>query len=166
MRWLTLLMALALVASGCGGSDTESATSDETTLEETVAEETAGESTTDESAAEGTDLSGVLTADECIVAYVGWSIWQSFGFDVESGVANKVPDEIKADVDAVARALVKYSAKFDDQFPPEDLGIPPGHTPLDNEQARFWGAIDSLDEEELTPAFRRLEAWAQENCTG
>ncbi len=149
MRWLTpLVMALALVSACCGGSDTESATS----------EETLEESTTDESAAQGPDLSG-LHADYCIAAYVGWAMWQRDAND-----ASMIPDEIKEDADAVARALVTHSAKY--AYPPEDLGMPPGSIPTDNEFENFWGAVESLDQDELTPAFQRVEDWARLNCKG
>ena len=47
LRWLSILVvALALVAAGCGGSDNESAATDETTIEETT---TTDETTTEES---------------------------------------------------------------------------------------------------------------------
>ena len=96
----------------------------------------------------------------------GWSTWQATGGPVGSGDANQVPAEIKADVETLARTLVTDSARFEDLFPPEDLGLPPGDTPLDNEVPRFSAAIDSLDQEELMPTFQRLEAWARENCMG
>jgi hypothetical protein len=147
MRWLTLLvMALALIVPGCG------------------AEGTAEEPTTNESTDEGTDLSSALALDCPVFAYVGWSIWQAPSYAVEGG--NKIPEKIKRDVETLARALVTQAARFEDLFPPEDLGIPPGDSPLDNELARFGAAIGSLDEEELAPALQRLEAWAQRNCTG
>ena len=168
MRWLTLLvMAFVLVASGCGGSDDDSAASGETTIDETVTQETAAESTTDASAHADTDLSGAFDDLDCpVLAYIGWSLWPALGYGDDSGAASKVPDEIKADVEILAQALVTHSATFEDLFPPEDLGIEPGFAPLDNEVARFGAAINSLDQAGLTPVVPRLEAWTQEKCTG
>ena len=82
LRWLSILVvALALVAAGCGGSDDESAASTETTIEETTTTDettTADETTTEES----TDTSGIDTgafnfaSEDCqslVKAYVGLS---------------------------------------------------------------------------------------------
>ncbi len=47
MRWLSILVvALALVAAGCGGSDDESSATDETTVEETLTDETSTDDST------------------------------------------------------------------------------------------------------------------------
>ena len=87
MRWLILLvLACVLVASGCGGSDDESAGTDA-----------------------GVDCR--VPADAAAAMYVGWSIWHELGLgegseDAEASEHAKVHDEIKADVETLARALV------------------------------------------------------------
>ena len=164
MRWLALLvMALALVAVGCGGSDDDSSAVDETTVEETTTtDDTTSDETTD------TDLSGVLGDEDCLaLAGVGASIAQAFSGAVDSGdeadldeLASKVPEEIRADVETLAQALATYSAEI------EDIGIEAGATPSAEQLQQLQAALASLDQEGLTAASQRLEAWAQENCTG
>jgi ABC-type Fe3+-hydroxamate transport system substrate-binding protein len=170
MRWFSILvLALALVAAGCGGSDDESSASDETTIEETLTDETStDESTTDESTTETTDLTGVLGDEDCLaLAGVGASIAAAFSGAVDSGdqedldeLASKVPDEIKADVETLAQAFAAYSEKL------KDIGIAAGATPNAQQLQELQAAIVSLDQEELTAASQRLEAWSKENCTG
>jgi len=169
MRWLSILvLALALVAAGCGGSDDESSASDETTIEETTTTDdtTTDDTTTDEST--DTDLSGVLGDEDCLaLAGVGASIAQAFSGAVDSAdeadleeLASKVPEEIRADVETLAQALATYSEEI------QDIGIEAGATPSAEQLQELQTAIASLDQEELTAASQRLEAWSQENCTG
>lgn len=175
LRWLSILVvALALVAAGCGGSDNESAASDETTIEETTIEETT--TSTDESSTEestdgetgNTDLSGILGDEDCLALVgVGASIAQAFAGAVDSGdqadleeLASKVPDEIRADVETLAQSLAAYSAKL------EDIGISTGATPSAQQLQQLQVALASLDQAELTEASQRLDAWSKENCTG
>ena len=148
-RWFVLaIVAIVFVVAGCGGSEQESASSDEPANEEMV---TTSESMTEESTTTtDTGANCHMTAWKADVAYVGWVIWRDLGFRDESPGANKIPDEIKGDVEAVARALLTHSDAYGDEelgFPSSDLAIPPGVTPLDNDLARFDYAIDSIDRE-------------------
>lgn len=165
MRWLSILvLALALVAAGCGGSDNESAASDETTVEETLTEETTTEETGD------TDLSGILGDEDCLaLASVGATMAQAFAgaagasddnSDELAELASKVPDEIKADVETLAQAFATYANEL------TDIGIEAGATPNADQLQQLQAAIASLDQEELTAASQRIEAWSKENCTG
>ena len=169
MRWLALLvMALALVAVGCGGSDDDSSAVDETTVEETTTTDdaTSDDTTSDETT--DTDLSGVLGDEDCLaLAGVGASIAQAFSGAVDSGdeadldeLASKVPEEIRADVETLAQALATYSEEI------QDIGIEAGATPSAEQLQQLQAALASLDQEGLTAASQRLEVWAQENCTG
>jgi Xaa-Pro aminopeptidase len=166
MRWLSILvLALALVAAGCGGGDNESAGSDETTVEETTATE---ETTTEETTGETTDISAILGDEDCLaLASVGATIAQAFSSasgepntDELEQLADKVPDEIKADVQTLAAAFSEYAAKL------KDIGIEPGATPTAEQLQQLQAAIGSLNQDELTAAANRIEAWAKENCTG
>jgi ABC-type glycerol-3-phosphate transport system substrate-binding protein len=170
MRWLSILVvALALVAAGCGGSDNESAASDETTVEETLTEETTTEETTTEETG-GTDLSGILGDEDCLaLASVGATMAQAFAgaagttddsSDELEELASKVPDEIKADVETLAQAFATYATEL------QDIGIEAGATPNADQLQQLQAAIASLDQEELTAASQRIEAWSKENCTG
>jgi ABC-type Zn uptake system ZnuABC Zn-binding protein ZnuA len=168
MRWLSILVvALALVAAGCGGGSNESAATTETTTESTTTESTA---TTDESSTESTDttdLSGILGDEDCLaLASVGATIAAAFsgangstnGSEELQNLADKVPDAIKADVQTLAAAFSEYAAKL------KDIGIEPGATPTAAQLQQLQTAIASLNQDELTAASQRIEAWAQENC--
>jgi hypothetical protein len=170
MRWLSILvLAVALVAAGCGGGDDESAASTETTVEETTTSDTTtSEDTTTEST--DTDLSGILGDEDCLaLASVGATMAQAFSGASGStddnteeleALADKVPDEIKADVQVLARAFATYADKL------QDIGVEAGQTPSAEQLQELQTAIASLDQEELTAASQRIEAWSQENCTG
>jgi hypothetical protein len=170
MRWLSILvLAVALVAAGCGGGDDESAASTETTVEETTTSDTTtSEDTTTEST--DTDLSGILGDEDCLaLASVGATMAQAFSGASGStddnteeleALADKVPDEIKADVQVLARAFATYADKL------QDIGVEAGQTPSAEQLQQLQAAIASLDQEELTAASQRIEAWSQENCTG
>lgn len=168
MRWLALvLVALALAAVGCGGSDDESSAVDETTVEETTVEETTVTEDTTTVETTDTDLSGALGDEDCLaLAGVGASIAQAFSGAVDSGdeadleeLASKVPEEIRADVETLARALATYTEEI------QDIGIEAGATPSAEQLQQLQTAIASLDQEELTAASQRLEAWSQANCS-
>jgi hypothetical protein len=168
MRWLALLaMALALVAAGCGGSDNESAGSDATAIEETTSTETTSEDTTSEEMTDtDADISGLLEDDDCLaLAGVGATIAQAFtgtSGDADSDelaqLVDKVPDEIKADVQVLAEAYGTYADKI------ADIGIEPGSTPSAEQLQELQGVLASLDQQELTAAANRIEAWASDNC--
>jgi hypothetical protein len=164
MRWLSILvLALALVAAGCGGGDDDSSASGDTTVEETTTTDTSDDGTTDDGATGDFDF-----ADEDCQALlgVGATIAAAFSATGESGantdelqdLASKVPDEIKADVETLAQAFSAYAAKL------QDVGIEAGATPTAEQVQELQAAIASLDQEELTAASQRIEAWAQENC--
>ena len=173
LRWLSILVvALALVAAGCGGgSDNASATTDETTTEETTtADETTTEASTDTESTDTTDLSGVLGNEDCLaLASVGATMAQAFSGASGSGdlnteeldqLASKVPEEIRADVQLIAKAIGPYMAKL------KDIGIEPGTTPTAEQVQQLQAALTSLDQTELTAASQRIETWSQKNCNG
>ncbi len=169
MRWLSVLvLAVALVAAGCGGDD-ESSASDDTAIEETLTEDTTTdeETTTEESTDEDADVSEILDDEDCIaLAGVGATIAQAFAgasgdtsatAELEE-LVDKVPDEIRADVRTLAAGFAEYADKL------QDIGIEGGGTPTAEQVQELQAAIASLDQEELTAASNRLEAWARENC--
>jgi len=168
MRWLSILVvALALVAAGCGGGDDESSASDEATVEETLTETTADETTTEEAATD-TDADFDFADEDCqALLGVGASIAAAFASaggtsdantDELAELASKVPDEIRADVETLAQGFAEYSDKL------ADIGIEAGATPSADQLQELQTALASLDQEELTAASQRIEAWAQENC--
>jgi hypothetical protein len=167
MRWLSVLaIAVALVAAGCGGGDDESSASDETTVEETLTEDTTTEETTTEETTDEDDVSAILGDEDCIaLAGAGATIAQAFasgsgdtGATEElDALVDKVPDEIRADVQTLAAAIAEYADKL------REIGIE-GGTPTAEQAQELQAAIASLNNEELTAASARIETWAKENC--
>jgi hypothetical protein len=164
MRWLAVLvLALALVAAGCGGGD-DSTASDETTVEETTTSEdtTTPEETTDTDV----DASAVLGDEDCLkLASIGATFAQAVtgATDEEAteafqNLVDDVPDEIKADVQVLADWFAEYSAKL------KDIGLQAGQTPTAAQVAQLQAALADTNQEELTAASERLQAWANANC--
>jgi hypothetical protein len=170
-RWLSIfVVALALVAAGCGGSDDESAASDETTIEETT---TTDETTTEESTdTSGTDTNGSFNfaSEDCqslVKAYVGLSAaiaaasgGQDVSGDIEkfSQYVDEVPEEIRGDVQTIAAA---YST-FADEL--KDIGYTPGQVPTADQLQKLQDASGSLGTPEVQAAGEHLSTWATENC--
>jgi hypothetical protein len=176
LRWLSILVvALALVAAGCGGSDDESAASTETTIEETTTTDettTADETTTEES----TDTSGIDTgafnfaSEDCqslVKAYVGLSAaiaaassGQDVTADIEkfSNYEDEVPEEIRADVKTIAAAYSTFLTKL------KDIGYTPGSTPTAEQIQKLQGASESVATPEVQAAGERMNTWTTENC--
>lgn len=161
IRWLSILVvALAFVVAGCGGGDDESA--GESTTPTTV-EETTTEETTDGD----TDLSGILGDEDCAaLVAAGATFAQAFSgtsdpeqTEALAELADKVPDEIEADVQVLADWYAEYSAKL------KDIGIEAGETPSAEQLTALQAALASTDSEELTAASERLSTWSDENCS-
>ena len=172
MRWLSILvLALALVAAGCGGGDDDSSASDTTTVEETTTEETTEETTDD-----GTATSGDFDfADEdcrgLVAAFLGVS--QAFaaaagGSDAElqeqaeafSEFADDVPEEIRADVQTLADAYGQYIEVL------QDAGLQPGELPTAEQAQQLQDALQAVGTADVTAASERLGTWTTENCSG
>ena len=168
MRWLSILvLALALVAVGCGGSDDESSASEETTIEETVTDETSEDSGTD------TDAEFDFADEDCqslVAAYLGVS--QAFaaaagGSDDEleeqaeafAEYADDVPEEIRADVQTLADAYGEYIAVL------QDAGLEAGEIPSAEQAQELSEALASVGTEDVTAASERLSTWTTENCS-
>lgn len=169
MRWLSILVvALALVAAGCGGSDGETAASDETTVEETLTDETTiGETATEETGE--TDAAGILDDEDCLALMsIGMSIGAALAgttdgiasTDELQELAGKVPEEIKADVETVVPAYVAFLAEL------EEIGLEAGATPSAEQAQRLQAATAALSTEEVAAASQRLETWSKEHCPG
>ncbi len=172
MRWLFILVvALALVAAGCGGSDDESSASDETTIEETLTDETTDETTTEDG--ETTDADFDFADEDCqslVAAFLGVS--QAFaaaagGTDAElqeqaeafAEFADDVPDEISDDVATLAAAYGQYIEVI------QDAGIEPGEIPTAEQAQELSEALESVGTADVTAASERLSAWTNENCS-
>ncbi len=173
MRWLALLvLALALVAAGCGGGDDEPSAVDETT---TVEETTTSEDTTSEETTDGDTGTGFDFADEdcqsLVAAYAGVS--QAFAAAASGSsedlteqaeafeqFADDVPEEIRADVQTLATAYAQYIEIL------QDVDLTPGELPTAEQAQQLQDALQDVGGEDVTAASERLNAWTTENCTG
>lgn len=173
MRWFALpVVALALLAAGCGGGGNSSASSDTTSTDTTATEtttDTAMTDTTSTADTSTTDLSSVLGNKDCLaLASVGATMSKAFagtnGISGDTseldGLASKVPEEIRGDVETLAQAFSQYASKL------KDIGITPGQTPTADQIQQLQSALTSLDQQKLTAASSRIEAWSKKNCTG
>jgi len=173
MRWLSILvLALALVAAGCGGDD-ESSASDDTTIEETLTDETTDETTTDDGDSTDADADFDFADEDCrslVAAFLGVS--QAFaaaagGTDSElqeqaeafAEYADDVPEEIQADVQTLADAYGQYIEVI------QDAGIQPGQIPTAAQAQELSEALESVGTADVTAASERLSAWTTENCS-
>jgi hypothetical protein len=173
MRWLSILvLALALVAAGCGGDD-ESSASDDTTIEETLTDETTDETTTDDGDTTDADADFDFADEDCrslVAAFLGVS--QAFaaaagGTDSElqeqaeafAEYADDVPEEIQADVQTLADAYGQYIEVI------QDAGIQPGQIPTAAQAQELSEALESVGTADVTAASERLSAWTTENCS-
>ena len=171
MRWLTIvalaLAAFALVGAGCGGDDEESA-SDATELTDTLMDETTTDDDTDETTTDDdTDLSGVFEDEDCLALVAAVSSFaQAFGGqgvtdeteEAFAELAEKVPDEIEADVQVLAAAYTDFAAEL------EDIGLESGETPDAEQLQEMQAALASFGDEGVTEASERVSGWAQTNC--
>jgi hypothetical protein len=166
VRWLGIfaaVVAMSVVAVGCGGGD-ESASGDTTATETSTDETTTEETTTDGTT---TDLSGVFADEDCLaLVAAAASFSQAFtGTSATSDETNafeelaaKVPDEIKADVRVLAEAYAEYAAEI------KDIGIEAGQTPSAEQLQQLQAALASFDQQGVSEASQRLSTWAQTNC--
>ena len=172
MRWLSILVvALALVAAGCGGGDDESAASDETTVEETLTETTTDETTTEDA---GTDTDADFNfADEDCRSLVAAFVAVGSAFSSAAGgsdeladqaeafaqFADDVPEEIRADVQTLADAYGQYVEVI------QDAGIEPGQIPTAEQAQQLQNTLTSIGTADVNATSERLSAWTNENCS-
>jgi hypothetical protein len=168
MRWVSIVVvALALIAAGCGGSDDESAAPDETTVEETL---TTDEATTDTDADQDTEVD--FTDEDCralAAAIVGVSLKaaaavtgspEDFSEEVAelSKYSDRVPEEFRADVQTLQTGYSEYIDAL------QEAGIQAGETPTAEQAQKLQNALQDVGSEDVTAAYERLNAWGTENC--
>jgi hypothetical protein len=169
LRWLSIpVVALALVAAGCGGGSNESAATTETTTTETATTDAASSQETTTNTSTGTtDLSGILGNKDCLALLsIGATMAQAAGAASGStdnqaqldALASKVPDEIKSDVETLAQAYAAYASKI------KGLGLTVGSTPTADQLQQLQAAGASLQDAKVTAASNHLQAWAKGHC--
>jgi hypothetical protein len=172
--WLVLaaaLAALALAAAGCGGGD-ESSSAETTVAAETTEPTTTEAATTEEAATETeTDAAAGTIADkDCIeLASAGAQFSQAFSATGQGAnyaataaffeaLANKAPDEIKADIKTLSTAWVKIAAAL------KGIDLSSGQVPSAETIAKLQKLSSTLDTPELQKATSHLEAWSKQHC--
>jgi O6-methylguanine-DNA--protein-cysteine methyltransferase len=179
---LVLLAVLALTVAACGGGSNNAAqttTAAATTAEPettTEAATTAEETTTEETTvAEATTTAAVTTAaipdfassENCrefaeAAAQLGQALQGGASTDLQKvadfykQLADKAPDEIKADLRVFGDAMQKYADALGD--------IKPGKTPTPDQIAALQKLQSELDPAKLQAAAQHISAWAQKNC--
>jgi hypothetical protein len=164
-RWLVLLVAaLALVAAGCGGDDSNEAGGDTDT--DTAIVEADGEETTDD-ATETTDDDDALGGECAELAGLGTRISQAVtggneGLEEASELfdelASRVPEEIRDDFEVIAENFSQVAEAA------QELDLAPGETPGPEDLARLQELTESLNSPEVAAAGERIQAWTEENC--
>ena len=162
-----LLAALALVAAGCGGDDSNEASGDTDTA---VVEDSDTTTESDDSATEtedATDASGALTGECAEFAGLSAKLSQAFAgssSDLDSAtevfdeLADQVPEEIRDDYEVLAKNIKEFADEL------KDLGLASGETPSPEDLAKLQEITQSLDSAEVREASQNIEAWAQANC--
>jgi hypothetical protein len=166
---LALLAACSIALVACGGGDDDGdVDADATSGDDDDSgsnDDADGSTSTDDDV----DLSDI--SEECIDASLAYSavISQSaaaFTGDTDAvedsadklkEFADKAPDEIKDDFEAMAETLEKYYEEL------EDLDLGSG-TPSAGEIAKIVAAGELLQEADFQAASGRVSEWVEENC--
>jgi hypothetical protein len=162
-----LIAAVALIAAGCGGSDSNEASSDTTAATtETMSVDTTA--TTDDSGTSTDDAAiGNLSGDCAQFAGVSSKIAQSLsGQDANmedaakafAEIADQVPDEIKDDYQVIAENFSKIAEAL------KGVDLTSGQTPSPEALAKLQELSKSMDSAEVQQATQNIEAWVSQHC--
>lgn len=172
MRLLTiaLVLALAAVGAGCGGSDDESSgDTTETTTEETFTFDTTEDTETDGTETDTDDTDGLATGECRELVDASSQLSQALGAAGASGdlgdsseffdeFADRAPDEIRDDFQILAEAYSEYADALG------DVDLQSGETPSAEDLQALQEALSSIDQAEVTAASQRISEWATANC--
>jgi hypothetical protein len=166
-----VVAALMLVAAGCGGSNEESSSAaTETVTTEATTTETETDMVTEETETTSSGVAGLTGACQDLV-----EVSQKFGEAMAAATgaggndlaatskafeafADKVPDEVKDDFQALAEAFAVYADAL------KGLDLKAGSTPTAEQVAKLVEATQALDQEKLSKASAGIDAWVKENC--
>ncbi len=160
-----LVMAIVMVAAGCGGSSMKSSAPATTA----AAAATAATPTT------STSLPTKFATSKNCVQLAGLGTKMSAAAQATSGkggtdlaaeakafkaMADAAPSEIRGDFQTFATAFSGYAEAL------SKAGYKPGTVPNAVQLAQMMTAVKSLSSANLAKAEQHLAAWAQKNCTG
>ena len=160
-----LIAAVALIAAGCGGSDSNEASPDTTAVPtETMSVETTA---TDSGTSTDDGSIGDLSGDCAQFAGVSSKIAQSLsGQDANmedaakafADIADQVPDEIKDDYQVIAENFSKIAEAL------KGVDLTNGETPSPEALAKLQELSKSMDSAEVQQATQNIEAWVSQHC--
>lgn len=171
LRWFSILIvALALVAAGCGGGDEEAGGDTTATVTETT--DTTGTDTTTDETTETTDTddgtTGVPSAD-CIQAATAFSglaaasagvagVDPGDSLETFEGFADSAPEEIQDDILVLAKGYAAYLEVW------TKLGVKQGEQLSNDQIAELAKASEAFNTSEFQAASTSWDTWVAENC--
>jgi hypothetical protein len=177
------VLAVAVLAAGCGGGSksaatteavtteaatTEAATTEEVTTEAATTEEATTEAETTEAATTTTSGFAGLSGGKCrdlaessqklSAAFTGAASGDALKKQAEllQDFAKKVPSEIRADFQVLADYVSTFAGLA--------AGLKAGQTPDPQTLAKLQKAATEIDQAKLTQASQNVAAWVQKNC--
>jgi hypothetical protein len=169
---LALLGAVALLAAGCGGSDSESAATETTTetVTETTAEDETTETTTEETTTEDTSGLGAIGSGDCAdLAKVSAQFSQALSQASASGdpqavedlfkaLADKAPSEIKDDLAVLADAIGVYVKEL------KGIDLSSGAAASPETIQKLQELAQKFSDPKYQQASKNIQAWVTKNC--
>jgi hypothetical protein len=171
-----LLVGLMAIVAGCGGSKSSSSTTETTTEatttteDTTTTEETTAETTTeDDSGGSGSGSSSFANSSNCLKllnlsSEFAKAAAATGGNDLDATVkffeeiADKAPEEIRADFQVIAEAFAVYVKALG------DADLKPGAQPTPEQIQALTKAAESFSEADVTKASTNIQAWTEKNC--
>ena len=171
---VVLLVAMSLLAAGCGGDDDAETVQTGDTSGKGTDSGDGGNSDGGTDGGVGERLAAPFTSAECLQAVQAMAAAASAAGLAVSGqtdqvekttrelaaLAEKAPSEIRDDIETFTSAYSKYSQIISESGWNPTSGTPPPQPVLDALEA----ASQELQSTELMEAQERLEAWFKEEC--
>ena len=154
-----VLVAVAALVAGCGGSNNGS-TLASTTPPGTTAPTTSAGAPSFASAGHCADLSGLAAkyAQAVSAAASGGHYNLQTAVSAYQALANAAPAEIRPDVQVVAQAFASFASAL------SKVGYTPGKVPTAAQRAGIQRAIQAFNSPTLRAAGQRLKVWGRQHC--
>lgn len=174
--WAVLVLALVVVASGCGSKKSASGTTTAatTTTATTTSSSSSGGSTTTTTSSSSSGTASFASAKNCLeLAGIGQKFAQAMAAANSSGkssldnvaevyraLAKAAPSAIRSDFETIAGAFESYVEAV------KKAGFTPGKVPTASQLAALSSAAKSFSSPKLQSAEQHLSAWGKKNCGG